>query len=131
MRNRFVQTLVLMCSLHLALPQSWCCWVIVAAGHATTVPTDTQTCHSCCQRTALPHPTEKPAEAPKSDCSCAVRDTALPPSSSVEKINQDFFVYMPVTSDASPTLTLAEQVVGSILPLPECSLHAFHCVWLC
>src|SRR5262245_50907562 len=99
MRSRVLRSLVLACSLLLALPQGCVCLfaVLTATATVTTATTTPVTTGGCCgcykqDRQPKPTPTGKPSAPPVSRCPCYDRQ-ALPSSKSpVEQPDAGFAI---------------------------------------
>ncbi|HTU93341.1 MAG TPA: hypothetical protein VMF69_24890 [Gemmataceae bacterium] len=141
MRKRVVRSLVLACSLLLALPQGWCCLLAMQTAKAatttvseTTAPANTRGCCPCCPRNADRdrNPAGKPSEPEKSTCFCCPdRDATLPSTSSIERVDTGFIVIVPPLDVIFPSVALLDGVAGSTFYLPAHQLHVLKCVWLC
>ena len=138
MKSCLVRSLVLACSLPLALPQGWCClFAMPPLQSATTgadkahVPVKTNECCPCCQRDPAPDSESpspaKPAVPQKSVCYCPPQHATLLTSVSLEQVDTGLFIVLPLLECTLPPITLTESVIG--FSFPPC--HVLHCVWLC
>ncbi|HEV3146634.1 MAG TPA: hypothetical protein VGZ47_22290 [Gemmataceae bacterium] len=133
------RSLVLLCSLLLALPQGWCCLVGAAPccnqqqpAEKQELPAKHKSC--CCCQELTEHECSKPVPAPKPGkplkaCCCEKALTALP---NVERQLPDL-VALPLAVSVDVPLFHAVNRIESarrfaVSPFP---LHVFHCVWLC
>src|SRR6516165_10498741 len=103
MRRRVVRSLVLACSLLLALPQGWCCLFAVRKANASsttgtpnkaTPPAKRGGGCPCCSSSSdpKPDPTDKPSPLQSGTCPCSDRQTILPTVSCIEQVDAGFVV---------------------------------------
>jgi hypothetical protein len=148
MRHGVVRSLVLACSLPLALPQGWCCLfaaqvakppTTAAKQAATAAPVKTDGCCPRCRHNtdANPKPDHqpprdhKPSAPPKCICSCSDRDATLPSKAAVEPGVTGLVLFVPPLDSVAPSVAPTEHVVGSPHAPPGPQLHVIKCVWLC
>jgi hypothetical protein len=152
MGSRVVRSLVLTCSLLLALPQGWCCLFACHRAKPTTsmppvsvaaemkdIPGDAGGGCPLCTNQSAPSsdPTDKRAPADKpsapcnSICSCADRHATLPATPSVEQVDEAFVLFLLPLAPATLSVGQRAAVDGTDLPPPSLPLHVLNCVWLC
>ena len=141
MRSRVVRSLVVACSLLLALPKGWCCMIAAqpqppTAASTPTAPADAELCCPCCRhQTPTSSPDRQPTQKSPTDshgvCCCADRHATIPLSFSVEQSDTGFFTLLPVLGGVPACDALTDGMVVSDLPPPTSQLHVLHCVWLC
>ena len=139
MRSRILRTLMLACSLTLALPQGWCC--LFAIQSTEKVATETGPICSkagtsgCCCPCSTPQPRKSdksPAKpVPVQNCPCTER-IATVTTSPVEKADVDlgFVAILPDLALPYHEVGVVESVGRSVYAPPR-SLHIMHCLWLC
>lgn len=131
----YVRSLVLVCSLTLALPPGWCCMLA-----AQVTPTTTTRPGSCCCTCPAPgekgQPKSDPAKSPTAPlpkhCPCTDRQTVLTAGVSAEQVDGGviLFAILPVF-DIRPVLAGIVGRVDSDAHPPPLRLHVLHCQWLC
>src|ERR1035441_7061012 len=120
MKSRILRTLVLACSLTLALPQGWCCLFAIQTTELAGTCSKAGSSGCCCPcTTARPSQSEKsPAKpVPIRNCPCADRNATLT-ASSVENVDADAsFVAI------LPDIDLPYLLVGAVEHV-SCSVYA-------
>jgi len=130
MGSLFTRSLVLVCSLFLALPQGWCC-MAASAGSATSASPTKQAVCSHCAVAAKKDSSEKQPVVPAKSCPCAERVTLLAaPAVHAADVSIFLVAILPVTQLPRAPEPVYEQVASTTYP-PPCRLHVFECVWLC
>ena len=152
MKSCVLRSLVLVCSLTMALPQGWCCMFAAPKAKAATTnpgkatePVHQGECCPCCQNTTnesqdsaerpapseKPAPTDQPPVPQKIDCCCADRNATLSSTVSVEPVEMGYFAILSPPQISLPSVTLVEGVIVSVVHPPTQQLNLFNCVWLC
>jgi len=132
MRNRILQTLMVACSLTLALPQGWCCLIAVQIKEKVATGEE-PTCSmfgtpGCCCPTRPSKPNKSPA--PVERCPCTDRNATVT-TNSVEKADVDLGVVAILPEiDLQFHEVRAVAHVGCSAHAPPRSLHVLHCRWL-
>jgi len=123
----FRRILVHLCSVLLATPIGWCCWLPVV--HADE-KADEAKC--CCTPKEKPVPSKQEAPQPSRSCCCE----AIPVISSTSELTgKDPASALPailVPSASLAAISLASSVLDPrSLHDPSPPLHLLHCLWLC
>jgi hypothetical protein len=127
-----LRTLMLACSLLLALPPGWCCMVRAGVPTPAAEKAAPHHCPCCpCQGTAKPKaPEPHPLPLPPAQCPCDGRQATAPDATKASGDNLTLAAPPPVI-DLVPTFS----VDGDIVALPffpsHVSLQLLHRVWLC
>ena len=143
MRSRFARSVVLACSLVLALPQSWCCTFSVPIANSSNVqstgPANEGRCCPCCRIAAAPDsnstektsPANKPADPPRIDCFCTGGHAILASTSSFAQWDGGLVATLVPLQLFSSCNHLMGRIVRSAMHPQAERLHVFKCVWLC
>lgn len=144
-----MRSLVLACSLLLALPQGWCCMFAccpqvkattsTATAETKDIPGDVGGCCGNCPHqsnpshgsTDKPTPAKKPSAPTNSVCSCADRHATLPAASPVEQVDTGLVLFLPPLAIVAPGVGHRAGFMGTDTPPPTRPLHVLNCVWLC
>lgn len=137
MLPRCVRSLMLVCSLTLALPPGWCC-LLASQTTGTTAPRPGTCCCTCPASGAKeqPPPRSEPVKSPTAPlpkhCPCTDRQTVLTAGVSAEQADGGVipFAILPVL-DIRPDLAGVVGRVDSDAHPPPLRLHVLHCQWLC
>ena len=145
MGSRVVRSLVLACSLVLALPQGWCCLFAchtAKASETAAANSDSDLgdlgCPHCANQTAptsgptdQPTPTENPAAPCHSVCPCADRQSTVPTSVSIVQLDTGAALFLLPYDTTTSNVGLVAEVDGfNVLP-PKHPLHVLKRFWLC
>ncbi|HMP02467.1 MAG TPA: hypothetical protein PKC45_08220 [Gemmatales bacterium] len=134
MGSRVVRSLVLACSLLVALPQGWCCLFAFHQAKATA-STTTGECCPCCPTHSAPNDGQTPAKNPtvpgSFTCCCADRHATAPETSSVKPLDTGAALALPLDADSPRLGDQLAVVEWTDLPPPTPHLHLLNCVWLC
>ena len=136
MQVLLMRLLAVFCSLMLAMPQGWCCFV----AYHCTAPAESQhtkqktPCCPCC-----PQPADSDEQAPSPQapfplcpsCSCVDRQAILPDSLTVQLVETGFVLFLPPLPLVAPDLGHPALVAESADPPPTPSLQVLYCVWRC
>lgn len=135
MMSMCVRSLVLVCSLTLALPPGWCCMFAPQTITTTAVRPDSCCC-TCPASTAKGQPKSEPAKSPSAPlpkhCPCTDRQTILSASATAEQadVAVAILAILPVF-DIWPLEAGIVRRVDSDAHPPPVRLHVLHCQWLC
>jgi hypothetical protein len=129
MGSMLLRSLVLACSLTLALPPGWCC--IFQAAQADDEPAPVGCCKSASHQAPKPQDdNEPPQPSHGSDCPCA--DRATTPVSKIDQLDRDVALPADVVAlDGDVLLTSTRGDSAPALIVPPERLHLLQCCWLC
>jgi hypothetical protein len=119
--------LVHLCSVLLATPIGWCCWLPVV--HAADEKAEVAKC-CCCVPKEKP---VKPQGAPEPSRSCCC-DPLLVASSTSELTGKEATPALPAVLVPSASITAISLAIALNPPSlhdPSPPLHLLHCLWLC
>jgi hypothetical protein len=127
-----VRSLMLACSLLLALPPGWCCLfrpAPVAAAQPSPTAKEPTCCGHCGQRNSAPVPAPKQQQRPLGECPCTEHHFTVP--NQAEKVSTDIaLVAFVIAPPALSRLDVGED--AGLLPDPlVLPLHLVHCTWRC
>jgi hypothetical protein len=119
--------LVHLCSLLIATPVGWCCWLPVA--HSAEKPHEAKRCCMPKERKAP----AKPREAPTPSQSCCCCDPLLVSATSEVTGKEPAPALPAVLLPTVPVSAISSACAAEPISLhdPSLRLHILHCVWLC
>jgi hypothetical protein len=138
MSGIYQKALVAVCSLLVACPPAWCCYVLPLAccSQKADKPaeSDKPKCSHCCPDKSAAKPA-KPAKTPqptgKGPQCCCDRQPATPPDGTVQvpgPMAADIVADVPAVAAAVSAVGWSSDFPVAVLPS---ALHVLHCVWLC
>lgn len=136
MRCSCIRYLALACSLLLALPPNWCCYIAGAAARARQIEAaDTPVC-PCCKHVAPSAPTDDDSTPPPPcrGCPCDERQaTSVEPAASHAPELSLPAVAVPTTfPPATVCGVFTVRIAHDLSPPPDPSpLNLLNCLWLC